>query len=356
MPRIFYVNWFRRDADGHFVWPGFGENSRVLKWVVERIEGQAAAVETPIGHVPTLDALDTDGLDMSQEDLEECLRVDVGGVEEGDPADPGVVREVRRRPAGHALDRAGRTEGPPGHVSPARDIPDGGSRHRSRWGGPPSGIMSPMNDSSPPGPHERDLVEGEGTAVYETAISHGWIEGSDPAYAAGTGKRAALELLVGPGPAPSRAGRQPLPAGGPHRRQRPAGGADVAVGQRAAGRVGPVERDLRSTGPVLPQLTAVDAALDHRDPRVRQHQRLHRRPAQRVPLGAAHRAAARQPQRLTDGPGRVARHPGPPPGHLDAHALPALGPAERGDPGVRRRGRRTAAPRCAPSTSSSSGC
>ena len=52
LPKIFYVNWFRRDDDGGFLWPGFGENSRVLKWVVERIEGQAAAVETPIGHVP----------------------------------------------------------------------------------------------------------------------------------------------------------------------------------------------------------------------------------------------------------------------------------------------------------------
>ena len=53
LPRIFYVNWFRRDDDGGFLWPGFGENSRVLKWVVERMEGQAEAVETPIGHVPT---------------------------------------------------------------------------------------------------------------------------------------------------------------------------------------------------------------------------------------------------------------------------------------------------------------
>ena len=52
LPRIFYVNWFRRDDEGGFLWPGFGENSRVLKWVVERIDGQAAAVETPIGHVP----------------------------------------------------------------------------------------------------------------------------------------------------------------------------------------------------------------------------------------------------------------------------------------------------------------
>ena len=53
LPKIFYVNWFRRDADGGFLWPGFGENSRVLKWVVERLEGTAAAVETPIGYVPT---------------------------------------------------------------------------------------------------------------------------------------------------------------------------------------------------------------------------------------------------------------------------------------------------------------
>ncbi len=77
LPRIFYVNWFRRDAEGNFLWPGFGENSRVLKWVVERIDGQAEAVETPIGHVPTPRALDTDGLDMTDEELEQALRVDV---------------------------------------------------------------------------------------------------------------------------------------------------------------------------------------------------------------------------------------------------------------------------------------
>ena len=59
------MNWFRRDADGGFLWPGFGENSRVLKWVVERLEGTAAAVETPIGHVPTPDSLDVSGLDMT---------------------------------------------------------------------------------------------------------------------------------------------------------------------------------------------------------------------------------------------------------------------------------------------------
>ena len=61
LPKIFYVNWFRRDDEGDFLWPGFGENSRVLKWVVERIEGQAAAVETPIGHVPAPGSLDIDG-------------------------------------------------------------------------------------------------------------------------------------------------------------------------------------------------------------------------------------------------------------------------------------------------------
>jgi len=77
MPRIFYVNWFRRDDDGGFLWPGFGENSRVLKWVVERIDGQAAAVETPIGHVPAPGSLDIDGLDMTPEAIEKALSVDV---------------------------------------------------------------------------------------------------------------------------------------------------------------------------------------------------------------------------------------------------------------------------------------
>jgi phosphoenolpyruvate carboxykinase (GTP) len=76
LPRIFYVNWFRRHADGHFLWPGYGENSRVLKWAIERIEGRAAAVETPIGYVPTEDALDLDGLPVDPADLAAALRVD----------------------------------------------------------------------------------------------------------------------------------------------------------------------------------------------------------------------------------------------------------------------------------------
>jgi phosphoenolpyruvate carboxykinase (GTP) len=81
LPRIFYVNWFRRgvDADGghgSFLWPGFGENSRVLKWVVQRLHGEAEAVETPIGHVPTPASLDVEGLDLSSEDLAAVLAVD----------------------------------------------------------------------------------------------------------------------------------------------------------------------------------------------------------------------------------------------------------------------------------------
>ena len=70
------MNWFRRDDDGGFLWPGFGENFRVLKWVVERLEGAATAVETPIGHVPTAGSLDVSGLDMEPTDVERVLSVD----------------------------------------------------------------------------------------------------------------------------------------------------------------------------------------------------------------------------------------------------------------------------------------
>ncbi len=67
LPPVFYVNWFRRDADGGFLWPGFGENSRVLKWITERLDGRADAVETPIGSVPVEGGLDLSGLDLSDE-------------------------------------------------------------------------------------------------------------------------------------------------------------------------------------------------------------------------------------------------------------------------------------------------
>ena len=77
-PRIFRVNWFRRDADGRFLWPGYGENVRVLKWMVERIRGTGRAEETPIGLVPAPGALDTDGLDVAPAQLREALRCDAG--------------------------------------------------------------------------------------------------------------------------------------------------------------------------------------------------------------------------------------------------------------------------------------
>ncbi|MFM7125432.1 MAG: phosphoenolpyruvate carboxykinase (GTP) [Actinomycetota bacterium] len=79
LPKIFFVNWFRRDEDGRFLWPGFGENSRVLKWVFDRVDGGGEAVETPIGLLPPADALDTSGLDISTDDLHDLLSVDIDG-------------------------------------------------------------------------------------------------------------------------------------------------------------------------------------------------------------------------------------------------------------------------------------
>ena len=76
LPKLFWVNWFRKGTDGSFLWPGFGENSRVLKWVLERVAGEADAVETAIGRVPTPESLDTDGLDLDADTLAELLRVD----------------------------------------------------------------------------------------------------------------------------------------------------------------------------------------------------------------------------------------------------------------------------------------
>ncbi len=76
LPRIFYVNWFRRGDDGRFLWPGFSENSRVLKWIIERLEGKAAANETPIGHIPSAEQIDTEGLEEPIEDIEASLRFD----------------------------------------------------------------------------------------------------------------------------------------------------------------------------------------------------------------------------------------------------------------------------------------
>ena len=77
LPRIYYVNWFRKSADGRFLWPGYGENSRVLKWVFERVAGTAEAVETPIGRLPAPGSIDTSGLKLADEDMAELIRADV---------------------------------------------------------------------------------------------------------------------------------------------------------------------------------------------------------------------------------------------------------------------------------------
>jgi phosphoenolpyruvate carboxykinase (GTP) len=79
LPKIYYVNWFRKSDGGDFLWPGFGENSRVLKWVFERLEGTAKAVETPIGNLPADGALELEGIDVSKEDMKELLSVKVEG-------------------------------------------------------------------------------------------------------------------------------------------------------------------------------------------------------------------------------------------------------------------------------------
>jgi phosphoenolpyruvate carboxykinase (GTP) len=76
LPRIFMVNWFRKDDDGNYLWPGFGENSRVLAWIFRRCDDEAEAMDTPVGRVPAAGALDTTGLDLTEEALAELLRVD----------------------------------------------------------------------------------------------------------------------------------------------------------------------------------------------------------------------------------------------------------------------------------------
>jgi len=79
LPKIFFVNWFRRDEDGRFLWPGFGENARVLKWVFERVDGTVDAIDSPIGKLPVPDQLDLSGLDINQADLDTLLAVDTEG-------------------------------------------------------------------------------------------------------------------------------------------------------------------------------------------------------------------------------------------------------------------------------------
>jgi phosphoenolpyruvate carboxykinase (GTP) len=79
LPKIFYVNWFRQDKSGNYLWPGYGENSRVLKWIFERCDGKVHADETPIGRIPQVSDLDTRGLDIQGAHVNELLSVDIEG-------------------------------------------------------------------------------------------------------------------------------------------------------------------------------------------------------------------------------------------------------------------------------------
>ena len=79
LPRIFHVNWFRKDASGKFMWPGYGENSRVLRWVCERCDGTGDAVGSPIGNLPTAEAIDVDGLGVSADHMAQLLACDIEG-------------------------------------------------------------------------------------------------------------------------------------------------------------------------------------------------------------------------------------------------------------------------------------
>jgi phosphoenolpyruvate carboxykinase (GTP) len=76
LPGIYFVNWFRKGEDGAFVWPGFGDNARVLKWIAGRLDGEAEALDTPVGRVPAPGALDVEGLSLSEADLATLLEVD----------------------------------------------------------------------------------------------------------------------------------------------------------------------------------------------------------------------------------------------------------------------------------------
>jgi phosphoenolpyruvate carboxykinase (GTP) len=79
LPKIYYVNWFRQDENGQYLWPGYGDNSRVLKWIFERCEGEAHAEDTPVGRIPARGELDLEGLDIPAQNMEKLLHIDVNG-------------------------------------------------------------------------------------------------------------------------------------------------------------------------------------------------------------------------------------------------------------------------------------
>jgi phosphoenolpyruvate carboxykinase (GTP) len=82
LPKVFYVNWFRKDEDGRFMWPGFGENSRVLEWIFRRCDGESEVEETAIGHVPAKGELNVDGLGIDDATVDALLHVDEAALHE----------------------------------------------------------------------------------------------------------------------------------------------------------------------------------------------------------------------------------------------------------------------------------
>ena len=132
LPRIYHVNWFRKNPAGQFAWPGYGDNSRVLKWICQRLSGQAAAVPTPIGSLPAAGALDTSGLAVSDDDLRLLLSVDPGTWQD----EAGLIgehlatfgRAAARAAVGGTRRLAGAPEGRPLTARPGRPGAGAGTR------------------------------------------------------------------------------------------------------------------------------------------------------------------------------------------------------------------------------------
>ncbi len=111
LPRIYFVNWFRKDDKDHFLWPGYGENVRVLKWICERVDGTGRAVETPIGNLPAPDALDLSGLEMPAGNLRQLLEVEAAGwKKEADDNEANYARFGARLPEALRRELAGLRE------------------------------------------------------------------------------------------------------------------------------------------------------------------------------------------------------------------------------------------------------
>ncbi len=110
-PRIFYVNWFRKSAEGRFLWPGFSDNSRVLKWMCERVDGKTGARETPIGLMPKDGDLDMAGLDLSPENIKALMAVDLAAWKAEVPDIETALRALRKPAARAAQETASRSSG-----------------------------------------------------------------------------------------------------------------------------------------------------------------------------------------------------------------------------------------------------